>query len=120
MARDSGIAFKQFVMDQLCVATPLNERRNGVRLGIAAGRPRYAQCCVHRLLRDEMLRALEVLEDLFAQANPPVGSCAAWSLQAEAGGFVVGEVFVVEGGHQGRGELAMRIEKFGRGIFRSM
>ena len=82
MPQDSAKAFNQCVMGQLCASTPLNETINGVRICIVAGCPRYSQCCVHRLLRDELLRALEVLEDLFSQATPLRSSRAHWSLQA--------------------------------------
>ena len=85
-----------------------------------SGRPLYARNCVKKLRRDELTRALEVIEELFCQATPPRGSVAERSLLVEVGGIVVGEIFVLESGHQGRGQLEVRLKRFTKGLFKTM
>ena len=101
----SAEGFNDFMMMQLYAATPLSQTMNGVRIGMVAGRTLYARNCVQKLQRDELTRALEVIEELFCQTTPPRGSVAEWSLLVEASGIRVGEVFVLEGDHQGEGDL---------------
>ena len=55
----------------------------------------------------------------FAQLNPPAGSTAEWSLNAEAAGLGGGAFYSVQGGQSGRGQFRIQIIHFPRGIFRT-
>ena len=72
---------------------------------------------MQRLLHDELVTALEALEEFFGQLTPAAGTTAAWSVAAAAAGLRAGKVYVVEGGHSGRGELGIRCVEHSNGLF---
>ena len=76
-ANESMENFKKYMYDALCSQTPLNRAVNGVLLKIVAGTRLYSHDCVQRLMRDELVAALEALEELFGQLTPPAGTTAA-------------------------------------------
>ena len=78
----------------------------------------YSLNCLQRLQRDELTKVCFLLNKLFCQWPAVAGSCAAWSYAADLAGHRVGEIYVVEGGHQGRGELSMRAVSHPHGIFK--
>ena len=64
----------------------------------------YAKDGVQRL-RDELRAAVEILADLFCQVPPAPGTISEWSATAATAGHLAGFLYVVEGGHLGRGEM---------------
>jgi hypothetical protein len=88
-----------------------------VLLKIVGGVKVYSNDCVQRLLRDELVKALVTLEELFGQLTPAAGTTAAWSVAAAARGLRVGKLYVREGGHSGRGELHIRCVAHSDGLF---
>ena len=63
------------------------------------------------------MAALEALEEAFGQVTPAAGTTAAWSTAAAATGLRAGKIYVVEGGHSGRGELGIRCIEHSTGLF---
>ena len=118
MSTQSGNDFKAYIFNILCAQTPLNPTENGVYLRTSNNVRHYATDGVQRLRRDELYTALAVLADLFCQRPPAPGSTSEWSAVAVTAGHVVGTIYVMEGGHSGRGELGMRIERHSTGVFR--
>ena len=107
--------FKRYT---LCQRTPLHEEENGVHLKIVSGVKVYSHDCVHRLVKEELRKAIILLEELFGQLSPAPGTTASWSVAAAARGLRAGTLYVVEGGHAGRGELLMRCLHHLDGLFR--
>ena len=97
--------------------TPLHERTHGVVLKITGGIQEYSLDCIQKLRRGELDAALDVLRELFDQSRPHPNTTAAWSAAATAAGHYVGLVYVARGGHSGRGELAVDVERHTHGIF---
>ena len=60
---------------------------------------------VQRLRRDELGAAVEILADLFCQVPPAPGTISEWSAATATAGHQAGFLYVVEGGHSGRGEM---------------
>ena len=73
--------------------------------------------CVHKLTANELDAALKVLMELFDQRSPLPNTVAEWSTNAAAAGHHVGLVYVARGGHSGRGELSMSVQRHIHGIF---
>ena len=96
----SGNDFKTYLFNVLCA---LNPSENGVLLRLRNNVREYATDGVHRLRRDELYRALEVLLDLSCQTPPAPGSTSEWSVAAAIAGHVVGMLHVMEGEHSGDG-----------------
>ena len=92
-ADDSMRSFKKYMYDELCAKTPLNKSVNGVLLKIVSGAKQYSHDCVQRLLRDELMAALEALEEAFGQVTPAAGTTAAWSTAAAATGLRAGKIY---------------------------
>ena len=116
---DSGNNFKRYLYNTLCQQTPLHEQENGVHLKIVSGAKVYSHDCVHRLVKEELRKAVILLEEMFGQLSPAPGTTAAWSVAAAARGLRAGTLYVVEGGHAGRGgELLMRCLHHPDGLFR--
>ena len=112
-------AFSRYLLDLLLRQTPLDESVNGVRVDEVGGNKIYSANCLQKLLADEYDRAIAVIYHTFAQLNPPAGSVAEWSLNAEVAGHVVGAFYSLQGGQSGRGQLKIQQINFPRGIFRT-
>ena len=109
--------FKNYLFQALTRQTPLSDSINGVLLKFTSGVPEYSIDCVHKLVGNEIDKALQVLTELFDQTNPLPNTIAEWSANAAAQGHHVGFVYVARGGHHGRGELSISVQRHMHGIF---
>ena len=66
---------------------------------------------------DELKDVEKRAKRLFNQVNPPAGSVAEWSYNVEAAGLQCGVLFILRGGHAGRGELTINANAFRRVSF---
>ena len=108
---------RAFLYQSLVRRTPLHEQTHGVVLKITSGIREYSLDCVQKLRRGELDAVLDVLRELFDQSRPLPHTTAVWSAAATAAGHYVGLVYVARGGHSGRGELAVDVERHAHGIF---
>ena len=92
------------IFDLLCGLTLLNPDENGVYIRTNNNLNEYSTDGVQKLRRDELDKALRVLSRQFSQLRPVPGSTSEWSAAAATAGHVVGSIYVVTGGHHGRGE----------------
>ena len=116
-ASESSARFKDYIFGMILMKTPLNVAENGVLLNIVNGRRIYCHSCFQRLTGDELFLVQRLLMEEFGQKGAVPGSCAAWSEAAAAAGHTFGQLRQIEGGHSGRGEMAITTEHIPNGVF---
>ena len=86
-------------------------------LKITSGIREYSLDRVQKMRGNELDDALQVLRELFDQHRPLPNTTAGWSAAAAAAGHHVGLLYVARGGHHGRGELSIDVERHSNGFF---
>ena len=99
--------FAKYIYRELVAAAPISEETCGIVKVFSAGTAEYYPYGFQCMCGDELKIVEAKCKRLFNQINPPAGSVAEWSENVEAARLQCGVVFILRGGHVGRGELTV-------------